>query len=195
MYSVFKWMLVAALIAADGDAIARAQTYNLDVTTRDDGAPLTMFEGKFNFTPGGRHSCRAPFLCTRGVRPNFKGINVSHLVGVNGLVTKGVLTFVEDESQGRDRSLGSFVPVEDRDDPPGSVVYNDDTSNVNDGMFTCGEVVSGYAVTCTTWQTKATVAAPEIDTSLVVSGVTLIMGYLAILQARKRSFANSPIEP
>ena len=62
MYSVIKWMLVAALIAANGDTTARAQTYNLYMTTGDEGGLPALFDGKFNFTPGGTHSSRRPFF-------------------------------------------------------------------------------------------------------------------------------------
>ncbi len=162
MYSVTKWMLVAALIGANSDAIARAQAYSLDSVAGDT-------------------SCRAPFLCTTGVRPNLEGF-LNH-------------------GTPRSPEGGSFLPVDDLDGAPGSVGYKKGHHGFNPGRFTCGEVVSGYAVTCTTWPTtRTTVSAPEIDASMAVSGSMFVMGCLAILHARKRRFADilersQPLEP
>jgi hypothetical protein len=81
MYSLTKWMVVAALIAVHGQTMARAQTYALDVTKRDDGILLA--------TPDdGAHFCRAPFLCTPVVR------HVGDLVGISETFANG--TFLLD---------------------------------------------------------------------------------------------------
>jgi hypothetical protein len=88
----------------------------------------------------------------------------------------------------------SFHRVDDRDSAPGSVGDKKGVDNFNHGRFACGEVVSGYTVTCTTGPTKTTVSAPEIDTSVAVSGALFVIGCLAILQGRKRRFADDPVK-
>ncbi len=160
MYSVTKWMLVAALIGANGDAIARAQAYDLDSVAGDT-------------------NCRAPFVCIPGLRPNLKG-----------LPTNGMHTSLEGRSQGR---AGSSPLVDDVDGAAGSVGYKKGISSVTPRRFACGEVVRGYSVTCTTGPTRRSVSAPEIDTSVAVSGTMFVMGCLAILRGRKRRFADSPV--
>ena len=60
MYSVTKWMLVAALIGANGDGLAREQPYNLDRVAGDT-------------------NCRAPFVCMPEVRPDLKGLLTSEM--------------------------------------------------------------------------------------------------------------------
>jgi hypothetical protein len=189
VYSLTKWMLAAALIGANSAAIARADTYNLDITTRDNGVLLATFDGSFNFIPSGTSFCKAPFLCPPGVRPNFKNINVSDLIGINGLLANGTFTSEDGRSQGRN---GRFVLADNLGGPP-SVVYNKGNNSFNHGMFVCGEVVSGYNVTCASMLTKTTVSAPEIDTGFVVSGLMLVLGCLAILRGRKQSIAVSGI--
>jgi hypothetical protein len=186
VYSLPKWMLAAALIGANSVAIARADTYNLDIT-RDNGVLLATFDGSFNFIPGGTSFCRAPFLCRPGVRPNFKNINVSDLIDISGLLANGTFTSEDGRSQGRN---GRFVLADSLGGPP-SVVYNKGSNSFNHGMFVCGEVVGGYHVTCASMPTKTTVSAPEIDASLVVSGLMLVLGCLAILRGRKQSIAVS----
>jgi hypothetical protein len=88
----------------------------------------------------------------------------------------------------------SFHRRDDRDSAPGSVEDKKGVGNSNHGRFACGEVVSGYTVTCTTGPTKTTVSAPEIDTSVAVSGSLFVIGCLAILQGRKRRFAEDPVK-
>ena len=160
MYSVTKWMLFVALIGANGDAIARAEAYDLD-SVADDA------------------SCRPPFLCTPEVTPNIKG-----------LLTNGTHTSPQGGSQGRAWSFHLFGDVNGAPRPVGD---DKDINHVTEGRFVCGEVVSGYTVTCTTGPTRHSVSAPEIDAGLAVSGTMFVMGCLAILRGRHRRLADSPI--
>jgi hypothetical protein len=88
----------------------------------------------------------------------------------------------------------SFHRLDDRDSGRGSLEDKKDVGSFNHGKFACGQVVSGYTVTCTTGPSKTTVSAPEIDTSVAVSGALFVMGCLAILQGRRRRFAASPVK-
>jgi len=133
-------MLVAALIAVNSDAIARAQPHDLDTNLEDlSTSRITSPEGAF---------------------------------------------------QERD---GRFLHAEGLDGAQGSVGYKKNVRAFRHGTFTCGQVVSGYTVTCSTTPIKTTVSAPEIDTSLAVSGAMFVMGCLAILRGRKRRFADNPV--
>ena len=126
----------------------------------------------------GDTGCRAPHVCIPGVRPHLKG-----------LVANGMHTSPEAVSKERDEG---FLRVDDRDSAPGSVGDKKGVGNFNHGRFACGEVVSGHTVTCTTGPNRTTVSAPEIDTSVAVSGALFVIGCLAILHGRKRRLAYSP---
>ena len=155
--------------------MARAQTYALDVTKRDDGILLA--------TPDdGAHFCRAPFLCTPVVR------HVGDLVGISETFANGTFTSLEGGSRGRN---GSAFFLDDRDGPHGFALYSEGSGSRGHGMFACGEVVRGHTITCTVSRSKATVAAPEIDPGLAITGMLLVLGCLAVLRGRKRSVAGS----
>ena len=158
MNSVTRWMLVAALIGANGNANARVQAYDHD-------------------SVAGETNCRPPFVCERGVKAHFKGYtpNGTHPPKVSGSHgAPGKPPAGED-----DHSPGPVGPTQDKGHPPG-------------GTFACGEVVNGYTVTCKTGPTAPRIAAPEIDTSLAVTGAMFAMGCLAILYGRRRHFPDNP---
>src|SRR5215467_8687834 len=67
-------------------------------------------------------------------RPNLKGPAANGMHTPRGAVSKE-----------RD---ASFHGVDDRDGAPGSVGDKKGVDNFNHGRFACGEVVSGYTVTC-----------------------------------------------
>jgi len=185
MYSLTKWILIAVLIGANYQAIARAQTYDLDVPMWDNGVRLTARDESVNFRPDGPHFCRAPFLCTPAVERYFKNPNSRDLVGMGfgGLLAKG--TFKPGEGGSQDRNASSIF-ADNLEGPHGSVVYSEGGVSPNHGMFVCGEVVMGHRVTCAPRLTKATVAAPELDTSFVVTEVLLVLGCLAVLRGRRQ---------
>jgi hypothetical protein len=178
-------MLIAVLIAANYQAIARAQTYDLDVPRWDNGVRLAARDEIGDFRPDGTHFCRAPFLCTPAVKPYFKNPNSRDLVrmGFSGLPAKG--TFESGEGELQERNASSIF-ADNLDGPHGSVVYDHSGVRINHGMFVCGEVGRGYRVTCAHRLTKATVAAPELDTSFVVTGMLLVLGCLAVLRGRRQ---------
>src|SRR5215469_2639815 len=137
MYTVTKWMLVAALIGVNGDAIAREQANDLDSVADLRANGITSPEGALQERDG-------------------RLLHVDGLEGAQGPV-------------GYKRNVRAFRP----------------------GTFTCGQVVSGYTVNCTTAPPKTTVAAPEIDASVAVGGAMFVVGCLAILHGRKRRLAAS----
>src|SRR5215469_9829347 len=118
MRSVMKWMLVVSLIWANGGAFAREEAYNLDSVAGDT-------------------SCKAPFLCIPGVRPNLKAPLTNGMLGR------------ERGSQRRYRSFLLFDDLfdalfDDLDGTPGSGEYKKGLGSSNEPGFECGEVVSGY---------------------------------------------------
>jgi hypothetical protein len=157
MYSLGRWILVAALIGANSNANARVQSYELD-------------------SVAGETNCRAPFVCARGVIPHFKGYTP------NGTHTSKVSS---------SHGPAGKPPAIEQDHSPGTVGPKQDTGHVPGGNFACGEVVSGYTVTCTTQPTAPRISAPEIDNSLAVSGAMFAIGCLAILYGRRRHLPDN----
>jgi hypothetical protein len=149
-----KWMLVAALFAVNGYAIALPQAHPIESVAE--------------------MRCRAPLHCVPPSRPNLKP-PPSH--GPPPSVVSGVLP--------RD---GSVQRVGDAHNAPGSGgTTNGSNNSPGPKTFTCGEVVGGVTIPCTTTPpNKPPVSAPEIDTSGAVSGTMFVMGCLAILHARRR---------
>ena len=186
MYSLTKWILIAVLIGANNQVIARAQTYDLDAPRWDNSVLLAAREESGNFRSDGSHFCRAPFLCTPPVKRYFKNPNSRDLVGMgfSGLPAKG--TFKPGEGGGSQERNASSIFADTLEGPHGSVVYSDGGVSPDHGMFVCGAVVRGYRVTCAPRPTKATVAAPELDTSLVVTEMLLVLGWFAVLRGRKQ---------
>jgi hypothetical protein len=132
-------------------------------------------------------------VCTRRKREDLKmysvtkWILVAALIGVNSDATARAPALDVDNVADE-----GFLRADDRDSAPGSVRDNKGVGKFDHGRFACGEVVSGYTVTCTTGPTKTTVSAPEIDSSVAVSGALFVVGCLAILHGRKQRLACSP---
>ncbi len=63
------------------------------------------------------------------------------------------------------------------------------------GPFACGEVVSGYTVTCTNKPPRTPVSAPEMDITGAVGGMMIVLGCLAILRGRPRRIVSAENQP
>jgi hypothetical protein len=179
MYSLTKWMLVAALIAVNGDALAVPQAYH----------PESL---------AGETGCRAPAHCVPAVKPNPKAPPAHGTLLVlprNGSVRRVPVVKVappppvpnkstNSSNQGNNTNHGTNS---NQGNNSGQGSNSSQGSNSNPGTFACGEVVSGYTVSCnTTPPTNPRVSAPEIDASGAVSGAMFVMGCLAILHGRRR---------
>ncbi|HEY6926306.1 MAG TPA: hypothetical protein VI653_22670 [Steroidobacteraceae bacterium] len=161
MNSMTKWMLVAALVAANGVALAVPQAYHLEGVVGEPG-------------------CRTHLHCVPVVKPNPKA-SPAHAPkspppppphkGTNSSNQTNNSNHGANTGPGSNSSQG-----------------NNQGSNPNPGTFACGEVVSGYTVSCnnTTPPTNTRVSAPEIDASGAVSGAMLVVGSLAIMHGRRR---------
>jgi len=190
MDALTKWMLTLALVAVSGTAIAAQQP------------------NKFE-SAAGNLGCRAPVHCVPAVKPNLKphtppphltpppppprGVgNVQHVGTTNNPPgTAGTKPGSNSSSQGNGSNQGSGSNQSSGSNQGSGTNQG---SGPGPGTFTCGQVVSGYTVSCTTNPPtnppNPRVSAPEIDASGAVNGTVLVMGCLAILHARRRRMAT-----
>jgi hypothetical protein len=167
MNSMTKWMLVAALVAANGVALAVPQAY-----------PPEGVAGE----PG----CRTHLHCIPAVKPNAKA-PPAH--GTKSPPPPAPHKGTNSSNQTNNSNHGTDTgPGSNSSQGNNSGQGNNQGSNPNQGTFACGEVVSGYTVSCnnTTPPTNTRISAPEIDASGAVSGAMLVMGCLAIMHGRRR---------
>lgn len=196
-------VFVMAWLAAQAHG-AQAQTYDVvesfgTLPNSGFGPFQLSFTGSFTFNPHGTGLCSAP-LCAPGVIPDFTNVNMTGTSGTSAIApwgpdipgqmalteTGNSLTFynsngfpfssseVSTLSFNLDSSLGSSVRIGTSDAAYSAFGGN----SVNHGLALCGANSS-----CSGRVT--TVAAPELDPSLLVSALMLAAGWVAILRGRR----------
>jgi hypothetical protein len=207
MNSVSKWMMASALAltALPLAAQAQAQTYDLSITMAGiNGATPTTFAGSFNFNPAGTAACSAAF-CAPGAIPEFTNVNISNPLSTDPpggrfaftdatggntylnfadtyLGTPGQSSFVNTLSFTIDTSLGGSGNTIGLD----NIEFSTDGNAT--GTYSCGgsSVLASLGVTCSQTALKVdTLKAPELDPTSAFTGLTLLLGCLAVLRGRR----------